>query len=148
MAMIAITTNNSISVNALSRHPLNKGVASGLTLDCHLFIANPFRNAEATGPPNAFGFQEEGAIAGIGHPERFFNALMARGLNINPMPFPDHHDYSLDDFPVDAPMLMTEKDAVKCRELGLKDAWCVPVDAAINENLFDAIDSRLKALSS
>ncbi len=87
------------------------------------------------------------AIAGIGHPERFFNALKARGLNINPLPFPDHHDYSLADFPVDAPVLMTEKDAVKCRQLGLKDAWCVPVSAALNEKLFDAIDSRLKALS-
>ncbi|MGH8051659.1 MAG: tetraacyldisaccharide 4'-kinase [Arenimonas sp.] len=87
-------------------------------------------------------------IAGIGHPERFFNALMARGLNINPLPFPDHHDYSLDDFPVDVTILMTEKDAVKCRQLGLKDAWCVPVNAALNESLFDAIDSRLKALST
>lgn len=86
------------------------------------------------------------AIAGIGNPERFFNALKARGLNIHSIAFPDHHDYSLDDFPRDAPLLMTEKDAVKCRQLGLKDAWCVPVNAAINENLFDAIDSKLKAL--
>lgn len=88
------------------------------------------------------------AIAGIGHPERFFNALMARGLNINAIAFPDHHDYSLDDFPDGAPLLMTEKDAVKCRWLGLKDAWCVPVNAALNEKLFDAIDRKLKALST
>lgn len=87
------------------------------------------------------------AIAGIGNPERFFNALMARGLNIHSIAFPDHHDYSREDFPIDAPLLMTEKDAVKCRQLDLKDAWCVPVNAAINEELFDAIDSKLKALS-
>lgn len=86
------------------------------------------------------------AIAGIGNPERFFNALMARGLNINAIAFPDHHDYSREDFPSDAPLLMTEKDAVKCRQLGLEDAWSVPVDAAINEQLFDAIDSKLKAI--
>jgi len=42
---------------------------------------------------------------------------------------------------------MTEKDAVKCRALDLKDAWCVPVNAAINETLFDAIDGKLKTLS-
>jgi len=95
-----------------------------------------------------FADNKVNAIAGIGHPERFFNALMARGLNINPIAFPDHHDYSINDFPVDAPLLMTEKDAVKCRKLNLKDAWCVPVNAALNENLFNAIDSRLKALSS
>ena len=84
------------------------------------------------------------AIAGIGHPERFFNALMARGLNINPIAFADHHDYSLDDFSDDAPLLMTEKDAVKCRELGLKNAWSVPVNATLNEKLFDTVDSMLK----
>ena len=88
------------------------------------------------------------AIAGIGNPERYFNALMARGLNINPVAFPDHHDYSREDFPTDAPVLMTEKDAVKCRQLDLKDAWCVPVNAAINEKLFDAINLKLKTLSS
>lgn len=87
------------------------------------------------------------AIAGIGNPERFFNALMARGLNIHPIAFPDHHDYSREDFPTDGPVLMTEKDAVKCRQLGLNDAWCVPVNAAINELLFDAINSKLRALS-
>ena len=105
---------------------------------------------DASEHKNLSGFSDGkvNAIAGIGHPERFFNALMARGLNINPMPFPDHHDYSHDDFPVDAPILMTEKDAVKCRQLGLTDAWCVPVNAALNDGLFDAIDSKLKALST
>lgn len=86
------------------------------------------------------------AIAGIGHPERFFNALKARGLNIDAISFADHHDYMISDFPDDAPILMTEKDAVKCRGLGLKDAWCVPVYAALNENLFNAIESKLKAM--
>jgi tetraacyldisaccharide 4'-kinase len=97
-----------------------------------------------------FGFSDDkvNAIAGIGHPERFFNALKARGLNINPIAFADHHDYSLDDFPEDAPVLMTEKDAVKCRELGLKNAWCVPVSAALNEKLFDAIGSILQAIDT
>jgi tetraacyldisaccharide 4'-kinase len=95
---------------------------------------------------NEFADSKINAIAGIGHPERFFNALMARGLNINAIAFADHHDYSLDDFPDDAPLLMTEKDAVKCRELELKNAWCVPVNAALNESLFDAIQSKLKQL--
>ncbi len=86
------------------------------------------------------------AIAGIGNPERFFNALKARGLNIDSIAFADHHDYVISDFPSDAPILMTEKDAVKCRQLKLNDAWCVPVNAAINEQLFDAIEAKLKTL--
>ena len=86
------------------------------------------------------------AIAGIGNPGRFFNALKARGLNIDSIAFADHHDYVISDFPDDAPILMTEKDAVKCRRLKLKDAWCIPVNAALNEQLFDAIEAKLKTL--
>ncbi|MEO6172376.1 MAG: hypothetical protein ABIP02_04600 [Arenimonas sp.] len=40
---------------------------------------------------------------------------------------------------------MTEKDAVKCRHLELGDAWCVPVNAALNEDLFEAIHIKLQA---
>ena len=48
--------------------------------------------------------------------------------------FPDHHVFSANDFAnMDAslPILMTEKDAVKCKSLGLKNAWCLSVDAVL-----------------
>jgi tetraacyldisaccharide 4'-kinase len=57
------------------------------------------------------------AIAGIGNPQAFFDALAALGLTVEPHPLPDHARLTAADiaFPDGAPVLMTEKDAVKCR---------------------------------
>ncbi len=71
------------------------------------------------------------AIAGIGNPERFFEMLRRHGLQVEAVAFPDHHDYRPQDlaWDDDLPLLMTEKDAVKCRRLGPRDdAWVVQVD--------------------
>lgn len=74
------------------------------------------------------------AVAGIGHPQRFFGLLRQSRLKVNEYPFPDHHAYSARDFvgmDADLPIVMTEKDAVKCRGLGLKNAWFLSVDALL-----------------
>ncbi len=57
------------------------------------------------------------AIAGIGHPQRFFNTLVQLGVDHEGHAYPDHHPYSVADLDVDATVLMTEKDAVKCAPL-------------------------------
>lgn len=72
------------------------------------------------------------AVAGIANPGRFFALL--RHANIDPVekPFPDHHVFTGADFsglPRDLPIIMTEKDAVKCKELSLENAWYLSVDA-------------------
>ena len=72
------------------------------------------------------------AVAGIGNPDRFFSLLQNTGIKVIEYPFPDHHVYSepdFDDMDKDFPILMTEKDAVKCTDLGLKNAWFLTVDA-------------------
>ena len=68
------------------------------------------------------------ALAGIGHPQRFFDALSAEGLEVIAHPFPDHHRFSAADldFADDLPVLMTEKDAMKCAGLIAAPAWAVP----------------------
>jgi len=75
------------------------------------------------------------AVAGIGHPERFFRTLRAAGLDVVPHAFPDHHDYSSADlaFDDDLPILMTEKDAVKCTAFASSRTGYVPVSAALSE---------------
>jgi tetraacyldisaccharide 4'-kinase len=75
------------------------------------------------------------AVAGIGHPERFFRTLRAAGLDVVPHAFPDHHDYSSADlaFDDDLPILMTEKDAVKCTAFASSRTGYVPVSAAFSE---------------
>lgn len=74
------------------------------------------------------------AVAGIGNPGRFFGLLRNARITVEEYPFPDHHRYEPADFKAmdpSLPVLMTEKDAVKVRGLGLKNAWCLHVDAVM-----------------
>jgi tetraacyldisaccharide 4'-kinase len=76
------------------------------------------------------------ALAGIGNPDRFFKLLVSAGLNCKTHSFPDHYKFQPSDivFPnsklgVLAPVLMTEKDAVKCMLFASDQHWYVPVSA-------------------
>jgi tetraacyldisaccharide 4'-kinase len=73
------------------------------------------------------------AIAGIGHPEAFFRGLELRGLTVTTYPLPDHArlDAGSLPFPADAIVLMTEKDAVKCRQTARPDWWWVDLQVSI-----------------
>lgn len=80
-------------------------------------------------PLSAFVGRPLHAVAGIGNPQRFFDALRGLGLEPRSRPFPDHHVYRVEDLvrADAAPLLMTEKDAVKCRAFADHDSWMVPV---------------------
>ncbi|MDE2070984.1 MAG: tetraacyldisaccharide 4'-kinase [Gammaproteobacteria bacterium] len=71
------------------------------------------------------------SIAGIGHPEQFFAALAAAGMQVEPHPLPDHAVLTRGDllFGDQRPVFMTEKDAVRCAGLDLPDHWYVPAHA-------------------
>jgi tetraacyldisaccharide 4'-kinase len=86
------------------------------------------------------------AVAGIGNPARFFQQLRAAGLTVHEHAFADHHAYRAGDleFGDDLPVLMTEKDAVKCRAFAQSRYWCVPVRAQLSDEFFDAVAARLK----
>lgn len=95
-----------------------------------------------------FAGQTVCAVAGIGHPERFFQMLRDHGIRVVEQAFPDHHRYRADDMPSGTmPVLMTEKDAVKCREFSVgHDHWfVVPVTAQVDPPL--PLDEWLKALA-
>ena len=72
------------------------------------------------------------AVAGIGNPQRFFQQLAAGGLEIIAHPYPDHHRYRSSElqFGDGLPVLMTEKDAVKCRGFAAVNRWYLPVAAS------------------
>lgn len=90
------------------------------------------------------------AAAGMGNPARFFATLSGAGLDFAPMPLPDHHVFTSDTFADWAAdlILVTEKDAVKCREITAlaSDArlWVVPVSAYIAAPFADYIVERLR----
>jgi tetraacyldisaccharide 4'-kinase len=85
------------------------------------------------------------AAAGIGHPERFFATLAQFGLSFERLALPDHFAYTAETFAqYDAQIiLVTEKDAVKCRQIaGLKDdarIWVLPVNASVDQELMQKL---------
>lgn len=79
----------------------------------------------------AFRGQRVHAVAGIGNPQRFFAELRGCGLEVLEHPFPDHHPFEAREleFGDELPVLMTEKDAVKCAAFANPRLWYVPVAA-------------------
>lgn len=90
------------------------------------------------------------AVAGIGNPQRFFNTLL--GLNWQPVPHPfaDHAEFSAErlTFTPALPLVMTEKDAVKCRAFATDDWWYLAVDAVPSPAFVDWFDRQLPLLLS
>jgi len=86
------------------------------------------------------------AIAGIGNPSRFFNALRAQNLNIIEHEFPDHAMLNKQDvtFSDQKPVLMTEKDAVKCRDYGLNNLWFIPMQVELPQDFISRVVQKLK----
>jgi tetraacyldisaccharide 4'-kinase len=83
-------------------------------------------------PLREFSGQPVHAIAAIGNPQRFFAMLRAIGIHAVEHPLPDHAKLRIDDisFADDLAVLMTEKDAVKCRDIAGPHHWYVPVNVA------------------
>lgn len=96
-------------------------------------------------PLAAFAGQRVHAVAGIGEPERFFAMLREAGIAVVPHAFPDHHRYTPADFDFGSrlPVLMTEKDAVKCAAFADAQAFVVPVEARLPEAFWSALLERL-----
>jgi len=90
------------------------------------------------------------ALAGIGNPTRFFATLEALGVTPIPHAFPDHHRFTAADlaFADERPVVMTAKDAVKCRELAPADSWVLEVEAHPDAAFIDWLQMRLVTLST
>ncbi|WP_058835004.1 tetraacyldisaccharide 4'-kinase [Luteimonas abyssi] len=95
---------------------------------------------------SAFSGRRVHAVAGIGDPERFFASLRAHGIAVVPHAFPDHHRFVTEDlqFGSDLPVLMTEKDAVKCAAFATERHFSVPADAQLPEAFWVALLDRLR----
>jgi tetraacyldisaccharide 4'-kinase len=94
------------------------------------------------------------AVAAIGNPQRFFDMLREAGLSLYEHPFPDHHPFKAGDlnFGDELPVLMTEKDAVKCAAFADARCWYVPVTAEFAEDqtraLVDLVIARVNAFNA
>jgi len=110
---------------------------------CHSLADNSSINIES------FAGQTVHAVAGIGHPQRFFTMLEALGINVIPHAFADHYAYSPNDIVFDDQLavLMTEKDAVKCNAFATTNTWSVPVTINLSsiaqKNIKQLFDTRI-----
>ncbi len=106
-------------------------------------------NPSQTKPLSEFiGIQSLYAIAGIGHPGRFFAQLKNAGLSFEERAFPDHHAFTPEDlnFGENATLLMTEKDAVKCRGFANQQFWTVPLQGDLPPAFGEALLQKLKVI--
>lgn len=105
-------------------------------------LRDPHRTLEAS----SLAQQRAHAVAGIGNPQRFFRQLAALGLDVVPHAFPDHHLYRPEEleFGDGAPVVMTEKDGVKCEVFARDHWWVLPVEADLEPGLEDLVIHRIE----
>jgi tetraacyldisaccharide 4'-kinase len=101
-----------------------------------------------TRPLESFKGARVHAVAAIGHPQQFFAALQQLGIEVAPHPLPDHARLTAADiqFPDDLPVLMTEKDAVKCVRFADQRHWAVRMDVVVSEQDATAVHAMLGRL--
>jgi subfamily B ATP-binding cassette protein MsbA len=85
------------------------------------------------------------AIAGVGNPNRFFDLLLRLGFEFDKNPFPDHHKYNKRDlYYLDhLPILMTEKDAAKCKHFNNSKIWYLSIESTIESQFMDRLEEKL-----
>ncbi len=95
-----------------------------------------------------FSQQKVHAIAGIGHPQIFFDRLKRHNIQVIEHVFPDHYLYQPKDiyFEDDLPVIMTEKDAVKCFSFANDKHWFLKVEAVLSNDLGNKILMRLREM--
>lgn len=95
-----------------------------------------------------FGSMRINAVAGIGNPQRFQNTLTKLGITAELHAFPDHHAYTASDlqFANNLPVVMTEKDAVKCREFAQPNWFYLPIAASLPDSFWQALLQKLERI--
>jgi len=141
--------------------PLREPAARLREVDCVFFNGGPDAFAEfgfelrpdrarsladaAEREVTAFRGRTVWALAGIGHPDRFYAMLAERGIEADPVPVSDHGVVSLEALAARRaqPILMTEKDAVKYPAPVTVDAWCVPVELHMTHAAEAMVDKKI-----
>ncbi|ALE52068.1 tetraacyldisaccharide 4'-kinase [Candidatus Thioglobus autotrophicus] len=96
-------------------------------------------------PLDFFKNQTCHGMAGIGHPERFFNTLAQLNIDVQKQAFEDHYPYQAQDlaFEDNYPIIMTAKDWVKCREFANDKMYYLKVDLDIGKDFLNKLAEKL-----
>lgn len=134
----------------VSNGPLQQPLPYDLSAELMQLNVALFRNVadpEKILPETAFANQKAYAIAGIGNPQRFFDTLQGLDIRVYPKPFRDHKAYREKDFlwaDGAKPLLMTEKDAVKCRAFAQPNWWYLEVSPHCSSGFATRILERIR----
>ena len=84
------------------------------------------------------------AFAGIGNPQRFYDTLSTLGIESVEHSFVDHHQYSALDFAFfgqtsTAIVCMTQKDAVKCKNVSPENSYYLKIAAKLEDEFIDQL---------
>lgn len=84
-------------------------------------------------------------VAGIGHPQRFFDTLFELGVVVKPHAFSDHYNFTEKDFSFtqDYPIIMTAKDCVKCKRFATKQMWYLHIEVELSSDFLEKLDAKL-----
>lgn len=111
---------------------------------CSKFLA--VANAERQTEPSAWRGRRVHGVAGIANPNQFFDSLRDMGLDVVSHPFPDHYLFQAGDlaFAENLPIIMTEKDAVKCRSFATAEMWYAELTGDPEADFIDALARKLR----
>ncbi|MCG2575149.1 tetraacyldisaccharide 4'-kinase [Acinetobacter sp. ME22] len=124
----------------------------------HLQVGQPYLLNQATEQTKPFDSTlHYHAVVGIGYPQRFYDSLKSIGLDhFKKHEFADHYAYEWSDLQFDdtAPMITTEKDAVKIKMLLQqqtitidRDIWVLPVEAVLSAACYSLLEDQLRQLN-
>ena len=90
------------------------------------------------------------AVAGLGNPGRFFDLLARLGFDIVRHPFPDHHNFMSSELHYldHLPIIMTEKDASKCKDFDNNRIWYLTIESDVSDKFIDELDAKIKSIHS
>ena len=142
--------NTSASESEQSKEWQQKSFTMTLQPVCFRQVANP----QIIQPTNAFSGESVTALAGIGNPQRFFDTLQTLDIVVDGHAFKDHHAFNEGNFTKlgsEKPLVMTEKDAVKCLSFALdrrtqkaRNWWYLEVAPQVDEVLFNRLFNQIQ----
>lgn len=120
-------------------------INKGIELEYEIQALRRVTDDQIVNPLTALANQKVHAIAAIGNPTGFFQLLRQYGLKLDCHEFRDHHIYTENDilFDDDLPVIMTEKDAVKCKKFAKPQHWYLPITAKLPQSFKTKMNKKL-----
>lgn len=139
-----------VVVNGQTVDKTHASLKSAITMSYNATSLVNLANGEKrpfSGAPFNIGSRVQ-AVAAIGNPQRFFESLSSLPYPVEPHSFPDHHPFQPADFSSmdpHQPIVMTEKDGIKCHSFASENMWSVEIVAEFPQSFLSGIANKLKS---